>query len=154
MIKRGLGLFLGVVLSITNVSALVLSDFTIDEKFRLYSLSYDSFEEVAVFNTYNEADNFFEDNRDYYNNLSIYSNGYFYKAEYAIVTFNYSASCDYNVEFNNAADKEGNYINGCYGIDGAYLDTDDKGEKVKFKISGVDGWAKFGELLPGRLTKY
>lgn len=148
-------------LFITNVNALVLSDFTIDDKFHVYSLEYDNFQEVGVFENYKDASNFFETNKDSYNNLSIYSNGYFYKAEYAIVAFKYSDKCDYNVEFNNDLDNSKNYLNACYGVDGAYVDTSENGTKIKFKISGVDGWANFSDvtiyplqLLPGRLTKY
>ncbi len=161
MLKKSLIFILVFILTITDIEALVLSDFPYDEMFHVYSLSYEDYEEIGSFNTYEEADKVFTANKDYYNNLAIFSNGYFYKAEYAIVAFNYTDKCDYNVEFINDFDNESNYTNGCYGIDGAYLDTNSKGTKVKFKLSGVDGWADFKDviiypiqLLPGRLTKY
>ena len=155
-------IFICILLASTiNVKALSISDFENDELFHVYSLTYDGYEEIGSFKTYKEALTSFNKNKDNYDNLSIFSNGKFYKAEYAIVTFESTPSCDYNVEFVNDIDNKGNYLNGCYGFDGAYLDTNQKGDRVKFKISGVNGWAKMDDvtiyplqLIPNRLTKY
>lgn len=148
-------------ISTININALTMSDFESDDLYHVYSLSYEGFEEVGNGKTYKEALSIFNKHKDSYENLSIFSNGKFYKAEYAIVTFASTDSCDYNVEFKNDLNNQSNYLNGCYGFDGAYLDTNDNGTEVKFRISGINGWAKIDDvtlypiqLLPGRLTKY
>ncbi|NLC96085.1 MAG: hypothetical protein GX675_00730 [Erysipelotrichaceae bacterium] len=148
-------------LSFINVKALSFSDFSDDNLFYVYSLTYEGYEEIGSSDTYKKALDIYNKNKDNYENLSIYSDGVFFVAEYAIVTFKSTSTCDYNVEFTNADNKSKNYLNGCYGFDGAYLETDSTGKKVKFKISGIEGWANFDDitiyplqLLPGRLSKY
>ncbi len=148
-------------IGIIKVKALSIDELPKDELFHVISLTYEGFEDVGSADSYDKALEIFNNNVNNYGNLTIFSNGTFYKAEYAIVTFKSSDKCDYNVEFRNDDDKLGNYLNGCYGFDGAYLDTSKNGKEVKFKISGIVGWAKMDDvtifpqqLLPGRTTKY
>lgn len=64
---------------------------------------------------------------------------------YGIVNFR-TKTCGENISYVNAHNQKNGYTNGCYGADGAYLETDDKGEKVKFKQSGAVGWVKRSDI--------
>lgn len=56
--------------------------------------------------------------------------------KYGVVLFKKSETCDYNVTYQTA--QGDGYVNGCYGIDGAYLSTQDN-HMVNFLISGALG---------------
>lgn len=65
--------------------------------------------------------------------------------KYGIVNFR-TKTCGENTAYTNAYNQKSGYTNGCYGADGAYLETDEKGEKVKFKQSGAVGWVKRSDV--------
>lgn len=56
--------------------------------------------------------------------------------KYGVVLFKKSETCDYNVTYQTA--QGDGYVNGCYGIDGAYLSTQNN-HMVNFLISGAFG---------------
>ncbi len=59
-----------------------------------------------------------------------------WKMKYGIVLFHTSETCDYNVTYKSAI---GNgYTNGCYGIDAAYLGSDEN-DFQNFYLSGIHG---------------
>lgn len=59
-----------------------------------------------------------------------------WKMKYGIVMFRTSATCDYNVTYKSAI---GNgYTNGCYGIDAAYLGSEES-DFQDFYLSGIRG---------------
>ena len=65
--------------------------------------------------------------------------------KYGIVNFR-TKTCGENTSFKNDYNGRKGYTNGCYGADGAYLETDDKGKHVKFKQSGVVGWVNRSDV--------
>lgn len=56
--------------------------------------------------------------------------------KYGVVLFKKSETCDYNVTYQTA--QGDGYVNGCYGIDGAYINTTEN-HMVNFLISGALG---------------
>lgn len=80
----------------------------------------------------------YEAKLDEYDNLGIVKDGTVVRAEYASVIFHTDDACEFTVSYENVIDSQRNELNGCYGIDAAYIDTDDSG-KVIFQISGVRG---------------
>lgn len=65
--------------------------------------------------------------------------------QYGIVNFR-TKTCGENTSYTNEYNQRKGYTNGCYGADGAYLETDDKGTKVKFKQSGAVGWVNRSDV--------
>lgn len=65
--------------------------------------------------------------------------------KYGIVNFR-TKTCGENTSYKNDYNQRKGYTNGCYGADGAYLETDDKAKQVKFKQSGVVGWVNRSDI--------
>lgn len=57
---------------------------------------------------------------------------------YGVVNFR-TKDCTVNAAYTTEA-KESGYTNGCYGADGAYLDTSEDGKKILFRQAGGQGW--------------
>lgn len=81
----------------------------------------------------------YDDNSGKYQNIAIKKGDEYLKTKYGIVQFNVNDGCTYNTEYINIDSKEDGYLNGCYGIDGAYIETDSNFKNVTFKVSGVNG---------------
>ena len=112
-----------------------------EEETTVYYL-YDakSGEILEGFDTFARARTSWTLKKDEYENLSIRAGKKILMAEQAIILFD-QTGCE-AVPFINSVDRTENSISGCYGIDGAYLDTDASGSTVEFMISAVRGWAK------------
>lgn len=95
------------------------------------------------FESYDEAYSFFNKNIDEYDNLLLYENDKLINMKYGIVEFS-----DEAIDYYSTSRKTKDYINGAYGIDGAYLYTDD--DNVYFKVSGDEGYVDIEDvtLLP------
>lgn len=96
-------------------------------------------EVIGSFDSGKKASAFFAKKSSSFDNLIIKYNDKVLKASYGIVKVNSNDACDVNVEFRNVVDNGSNYINGCYGVDGAYLDTNDSLTTVTMMISSVVG---------------
>lgn len=55
----------------------------------------------------------------------------------ALSSLIFNKGCTHNVEYTQLSNKETGYLNGCYGIDGAYLDTSNGCKTVTFKVADV-----------------
>ena len=143
--KKIISLLLAILFLTSNVNALGFEDIIYLETYSLVSITNDSINTISEFTDFNSALDMFEQEKNHYDNLGITKDGIFYKVEYGIVSFAKSEACDINVEFLNKVDYSNNYINGCYGNDGAYIDTNEK-LQVEFKISGVVGLANFEDV--------
>ena len=73
--------------------------------------------------------------------VSVYTDDQVRSVTTGVVNFNTTSSCELTNYTEDGTNASG-YTNGCYGADGAFLGTNANGSKVKFKISGVVGWAK------------
>lgn len=76
-----------------------------------------------------------------YNNLGITYGDSFLTIEQGVVSFVSAPDCSVNMEYRVDNSEQGGYLNGCYGNDGAFLEYNTANGKVKFKVSGVVGWA-------------
>lgn len=136
------GLFAGAGL---NIKALEPTDIVPDGMFHLVDFetgevldgSYDTFRLAK--STYNNI-------KEEYVNLGIVKDGVTYEAEYALALFNVSDACDFEVTYTNTSDGTEGSLNGCYGVDAAYLYTDDEGKYVTFSLSGVTGQASIDDV--------
>lgn len=64
---------------------------------------------------------------------------------YGVVNFR-TKTCGENTTYTEANTGNNGYTNGCYGADAAFLDCDEHGERVKFRLSGVTGWVKRSDV--------
>ena len=129
-----------------NVKALGFEDIVYyEDRYEVVNVNDDSIDSITSFSTYLQAYKYYDENIDNYDNLAITYKGLFLRIEYGIVTFNKSNSCDVNFEFRNVLDNNSNYLNACYGVDGAYLDTDSD-MNVYFKVAGVIGYSDINDL--------
>lgn len=64
---------------------------------------------------------------------------------YGIVNFR-TKTCGENTSYQLESSHSTGYTNGCYGADGAYLETDDSASRVKFKQSGAIGWVSLEDV--------
>lgn len=71
------------------------------------------------------------------NNIQLREGNTIWKMKYGVVLFKQSETCDYNVTY--TTDYGDGYTNGCYGIDGAYLETREEGQYIDFFLSGIKG---------------
>ena len=116
---------------------------------------YDSSNNInEKFSDYYDALSFYEDNIDEADNLLLSKNDKLIKMEYGIVSFNTNKACDINVEYRSKSKGTFDYLNGCYGNDAAYLNSDDYG--VYFKISDDIGYANIDDvtLIPYERINY
>lgn len=143
--KKIISFILSILLLSDGVYALGFEDIIYDENYALVSVDSDGITTITQADDFNSALTLFEQEKDHYDNLGITKDGIFYKVEHGIVALHKSDACDVNVEFVNKIDGSSNYVNGCYGNDGAYLTTRDD-MKVEFKISGVVGVADFADV--------
>lgn len=90
------------------------------------------------FDNYNDALDSYLNNKDGYDNLILLKNNKVIDMEYGIVEF--PNLCEYY----SVNRKEKDYISGTYGIDGAYLYTEN--DKVYFVIAGDRGYASINDV--------
>lgn len=144
-----------------QVNAQTINDLEYADDYSIVAIEGDMNTVLFSAKTYKNAEVIYNREVNNYNNLAIVYQGKVLKVEYGIVQINSTSSCDYNVEFKNSIDNGSNYVNGCYGIDAAYLNTNAAGNKVEMMISGVAGWANMSdvtiiplEMLPARISTY
>lgn len=70
------------------------------------------------------------------NNIQIRQGDTIWKMKYGVVLFHTSDTCDYNVTY--LSENGNGYVNGCYGIDAAYVGSTNPGY-LDFYISGIYG---------------
>ncbi|MEG0526487.1 MAG: glucosaminidase domain-containing protein [Longicatena sp.] len=133
-------------LSITTLTA--KSDtLSADGKFHIVSVDKKgNYEIVNTFDSYAEAKVSHTLLNTKYNNLGITYGDSFLYVDQGVVSFDSSASCDVNTEYTLDSGGDSGYLNGCYGNDAAFLEYNVATNKVKFKISGVVGWANAADV--------
>lgn len=109
-------------------------------------VDFASGEEIGAYEGYLYADSIFQSNKENYLNLGVVKDGMVYECEHGIVLFLVNDACDVNINYTNAIDGVSGYTNGCYGKDGAYISTESSGTKVKFMLSGVEGWVSIYDV--------
>ena len=102
--------------------------------------------DLGSFDSYKSAERFFDQQKDAYENTGIIKDGITYRAEYAVALFHTNEACDFQVAYTSLDDEEAGTLNGCYGIDAAYMDTSDGGHTVSFAISGLKAKASIDDV--------
>lgn len=128
----------------TPVAALEPSDFQ-DGNFHVVDFGTTQTDRGS-FESYKKAEQFFEQQKDTYENTGIIKDGITYRAEYAVVLFHTNEACDFQVSYTTLENEEAGTLNGCYGIDAAYIDTDADGRFVSFAISGMKAKASIDDV--------
>ena len=102
--------------------------------------------EAGAFETWQEALDAYNAALNDYNNLAIVHDGKVMQAEYGIALFSIDDACDYSVTLHSDPDDTEFSVNGCYGIDAAFLTTSDDGNQAEIMISGARAWADLNDL--------
>lgn len=96
------------------------------------------------FSSYNEAKSYYNNNIDNYDNLLLLKNGSVINMEYGVVEFAGNDNlCEYFSTSRNCKD----YICGLYGIDGAYLYSNNDSQSVYFMVSGDIGYTSINNVI-------
>ena len=121
-----------------NTYALEPTDVTMDGLFHLVDFESQEILEGS-YGTFRDAKSVYNNIKEDYVNLGIVKDGVTYEAEYALSLFQVNDACDFEITYTNTSDGTEGTLNGCYGVDAAYLYTDDEGKYATFSLSGVTG---------------
>ncbi len=119
-----------------NIHALEPTDVIADGLFHLVDFETNEILEGS-YGTFREAKSVYNNIKEDYVNLGIVKDAVTYEAEYALALFKVNDACDFEITYTNTSDGTEGTINGCYGVDAAYLYTDDEGRYATFSLSGV-----------------
>lgn len=92
------------------------------------------------FSDYDEAYDYYEDNLEQYDNLVLRENDEVIQMEYGIVQFKTGNACSLAAEYRSETRNTIDYINGCLGVDGAYLGSSSDLQRVYFMLSADKGY--------------
>lgn len=113
-----------------------------DQNYHVVNVEKDgTYEVIKTTDTYAEAKVSHTLLKRKYSNLGITYGDSFLTIEQGIVEFATATDCSLNTSYTIDGTNAEGYTNGCYGIDGAFLEYNPASNKVKFKLSGVIGWA-------------
>lgn len=121
----------------TLISISIFVPVAADENVYVVQDSNSGFSET--FETYYEANSFYIDNLDNYDNLVLIENDKVIDMEYGIVEFTNL------VEYYSIDRNEKDYLSGVFGVDGVYLYT--KQDNVYFMVSGDRGYTDINNVL-------
>ena len=128
-----------------NTYALEPTDLIPDGMFHLVDFETGEIMDGA-YDSFRTAKGVYNNIKEDYVNLGIVKDGITYEAEYALALFHVNDACDFEVTYTNTSDGTEGNVNGCYGVDAAYLYTDDEGQKVTFSLSGVTAQASIEDV--------
>ena len=100
-----------------------------------------------TFDSYREAVDYYEEKLEEYDNLLLYINDRLIMMEYGIVQFNTDEACSLEIDYYSTSKNEDDLINGCYGIDAAYLKTDYDKDRVYFMVSNDIGYTSMDNVI-------
>lgn len=115
-----------------------------DDFYIVYDANSD-FEER--FESYSSAYSFYEDNLDEYENLVLSNNDSVIHMEYGIVEFKGSKACDLTIDYYSVDRNSQDLLNACLGVDGAYLYTNSKGDRVYYLLSNEKAYTSIDNVI-------
>lgn len=129
-----------------------------EKEYILAEVGIDGYQVIDTFSTYYRANRAFHQQKEEYNNLVISYDNKVLKMERGIVEFRVDQGCTLSLSYRRENGNQGN-INGCYGIDGLYIESD--GNEVDFMIAGDKGTIALDdvtlhpyEMLSSRISAY
>lgn len=132
-----------------------------EDEYYVADVSSGKIEKLESFESFYYANNYYLNNLNKYDNLVLYEGEKVLKMEYGIVEFMTDDACSLNMDYRSITRNSNTSINGCYGIDAAYLDSSYDGRFVYFKYAGDKGYANKDdvilhpyELLDQRISSY
>lgn len=87
------------------------------------------------FSSYVQAYDFYKENLEGYDNLLLTDGERVVHMEYGYVEFLTDKACSLGIDYYSELKDTDDYLNGCYGIDGAYLYSSSDGKEVYFLLS-------------------
>ena len=87
-----------------------------------------------------EAIEYYDSHIDEYDNLVLRNNDEVLLMEYGIVEFKRDSACSINIDYYSNTKQSNDYINGCYGIDGAYLKSSKDLQDIYFMLGSEIGY--------------
>lgn len=133
-------------MNIVPLSVNAVDEAEFSSQFQLVDFATDASAVIGTYDSYEEADEAFEEHLDEYENLGILMGETVYECEYGLVYIYSSDGCDVNVTYTEIETGNQGYVNGCYGKDALYLGTSDDGGLVSFMISGVKAQGSLEDL--------
>ena len=113
------------------------------------------------FTSFRSANRYYSRNKDDYDNLVLFENEEVILMEYGIVEFKVNEGCTLNLNYHDVKHDADNTINGCYGVEGAYLYSEKNTNRVYFMISDSIGYTDRSNVvlhpfdnLEVRLSRY
>ena len=149
MIKKKLYILVLSLLITASLMPVSASEKTLqdDETYHIVSVEKDgTYTILADSDTYAIAKVLYTLQKRSYDDLAITYGSSFLSLEQGVVEFATAKDCTLNITYTNDANKEEGYTNGCYGIDAAFLEYNPGTQKVKFRLSGVTGWADAADV--------
>lgn len=118
-----------------------------DKIYRIVNVKEDgSYEIIKTFPNYAEAKVAYTLAQRNHNNLGIAFGPSFLTIDQGVVEFKTGENCGLNISYTLDQNNKSGYTNGCYGADAAFLEYNVATKKVKFKLSGVTGWANASDV--------
>lgn len=133
-----------VVFVLVNV---LIGHFPVNAQEELYYVSDANTQLNEEFGSYEEAFDYYTDNLDSYDNLILRKEDSIIQMEYGIVEFKTGNACSITVDYHSQSKNSNDYLNGCYGVDAAYLSTSRKGDLVYFMISADEGYTSIDNVI-------
>ena len=99
------------------------------------------------FDSYDAAYLFYKDNTDTYENLVLSKNDDIIHMEYGIVEFKSNKACDLNIDYHSIDRNTDEILNACFGVDGAYLYTNDKADRVYYFLSNEKAYTSIDNVI-------
>ena len=101
-----------------------------DDVYRVFDAKNEEIYEE--FDNLRNANSFYNEVLEQYDNAVLIENDKVLKMEYGIVKFNTSSKCDLSIDYFSTSQNDYASINGCYGIDSAYIDTSNSFNEITF----------------------
>lgn len=132
-----------------------------EDEYYVADVSGGKIEKLESFSSYYYANNYYLNNLNKYDNLVLYNGEEVLKMEYGVVEFKTDNTCSLTIDYRSTNRNNNTSINGCYGIDAAYIDSSYDGSLVYFKYAGDEGYVNKEdvilhpyELLDQRISSY
>jgi len=104
-------------------------------------------EDIDEFDNFDDANAVYKSLVEDYENLVLYENDTVLKMEYGVVEFKTDDKCTVTSEYYSLLRNSDSMVNGCYGVDGVYLNTSNNALTVYFKVSGDVGRISSNQVI-------
>ena len=118
-----------------------------ENEYYIADVSTGKIDKIESYSSLYYANLAFLNNVDNYDNLVLYADEEIIKMEYGVVEFLTNGTCSLNVGYRSTIKNRDSSINGCYGIDAAYLYSSYDGGYVYFKLADDIGYVSREDVI-------